>query len=120
MVELRLANIGDIVELLGYRPAISMRAIVGIVDGKPLGVVGMYYKGDKLIVFSKIQPELRAYPFLIYKAAKMVMKIIDEAGVVAMAQADVSIPHSDKLLEYLGFTPMYDHVEGKIYTYGTL
>ena len=84
----------------------TFKAIVAELDGKPLGIGGIYYSNGTPVAFSKTLPELEKYPFTIARGAKMVMEFIGDKDCVAFA--DESLPGAPEFLERLGF----QHVRG--------
>lgn len=103
MVEIRPANALDVAALYDGPQKRSMRALVVTIDGVPKGLGGIYYDEDRLIAFARVLPELRAYPFAIYKAARLIGDMIARKGQYVFAVADPAIPRSGALLEHLGF-----------------
>lgn len=115
MVEIRPATKEDIDELYGHRHKYSMRAITAVIDGLPVGIAGVYYDGVSVVAFSVIKPELRVYPFAIYKAARMVKNMIKKNKVPAYAVADPKIEGSSELLIHLGFEHVGPSTQGEVY-----
>ena len=98
-------------ERLGERPRGAGRAYVAVLEGKPLGVCGYYHDRGRLVLYSKVEPELRRWKKVIVRGARMAMAAASRvrAPVVAIAQDD--IPGSARLLQALGF----ERVEGDLY-----
>ena len=115
MVELRESTSDDIVALFGCRHKYSMRGITAVIDGVPAGIAGIYYDGTQIVAFSRINPELRVFPFAIYKAARMVAKMIDKSQGPIYAVADPNINGSAELLEHLGFDHIGPCSSGEVY-----
>lgn len=105
-IEIRQANALDVATLYDGPQKRSLRAVVVTLDGEPKGLGGIYYDDDKVVAFARIKPELRAYPFAIYKAARVVMGMMERRGGTVFAVADKSVPRSDAFLEHLGFERM--------------
>lgn len=105
-IEIRAAGPLDVAALYHGPQKRSMRAVVVTVDQIPLGLGGVYYEDDKIIAFTRIKPELRAYPFAIYKAARLVMEMVERRGGTVFAVADPSVDRSEAFLEHLGFERM--------------
>lgn len=87
----------------------TFKAYVVENDKKVLGIGGIYYEGDFIIVFSRFDPELKKYPLAMARGAKKVMEIV--GGKTCLAIADENIPESENLLRRLGFR----HIEGRVY-----
>ena len=78
-------------------------------DGKVVGVGGVYYQNERIIAFSSYKPELDAFPIAKVRGIKRIMKIVGDKPVFAFA--DERFPGAPALLERLGF----EKVEGRIY-----
>lgn len=98
-------------DYLGERPRAAGRAYAAVLDGRPLGVCGYYHDHARLVLYSKVEPELRLWKKVIVRGAKMAMAAASRvrAPVVAIAQDD--IPGSARLLQALGF----EQVDGDLY-----
>ena len=95
-------------EQLGEHPRGAGRAYAAILDGKPLGVCGYYHDTSRLVLYSKVTPELRRWKKVIVRGARMAMAAASRvrAPVAALAQAD--IPGSARMLQALGFEQVED------------
>lgn len=87
----------------------TFRAIAVEIDGRTLGIGGVYYSGNVLVAFVRIEPELNLYPVTIWRASKRFIGLI--GGRHCIAFADEQKPNAVKFLERLGF----QHVEGNKY-----
>lgn len=114
-IEIRQADALDVAALYHGPQKRSMRAVVVTIDNVPMGLGGVYYDDDKIIAFARIRPELRAYPFAIYKAARVVMGMVKRRGATVHAVADHDIERSAEFLEHLGFERV-----GEVYQWTTL
>ena len=110
-VKIRAANALDVRSLYDGPAKRSMRAVAVVVDNVPLGLGGIYYEDERAVAFSRMKPELRAYPWAIYKAARLVMDMAQKRGCPLFAVADKSIPRSREFLEHLGF----ESPDGEVY-----
>lgn len=86
----------------GEPPARSMRAFVGLADGVPLAVFGLYYDEARLVLFSDIKPEARRFKKSLVAGAFRVMDLARELGLPVHAVAGCA-DGSVRLLERLGF-----------------
>lgn len=87
----------------------SFHAWVVELEGKPVGIGGVYYQGSMLLAFSHSKEELDDYPLMKARGAKKVLEII--GGRMCYALASPRIPDAAKNLERLGFK----HLEGRLY-----
>mgnify|MGYP001597580952 FL=1 len=91
----------------------TFRAWVVENEDKVLGIGGVYYDGDFIIVFSRFEPELEKYPLAKARGVKKIMEIVGDRTCLAIA--DEKFPESAKLLERIGFK----HIEGRVYKWTT-
>ena len=82
----------------------SIYAIVGIEDGKVIGLAGLYREPYRFVMFSEITPELKRHPKAIIKGFRMLQEIARKWEIPVHAQPDSSEPGATKFLEHLGFT----------------
>ena len=87
----------------------TFRAWVVENEERVLGIGGVYYDGDFIIVFSRFEPELEKYPLAKARGVKKIMEIVGDKTCLAIA--DEKFPESTKLLERIGFK----HIEGRMY-----
>lgn len=113
--EIRTATARDIEAFYGERPPFTMRALVADLDGEIIGIGGVAYYPNKIVAFSEIKPKFRKYKKTIYKAAKMVCKIVDKYGASALAISSESEKNSGELLARMGFVHIGKTSQGDIY-----
>lgn len=89
-------------QFYGEPPSRSMRAFVGIADGVPLAVFGLYYDVGRMVLFSDIRPEARRFKKTIVQGAKAVIELAKEMRVPVHAVAGTA-DGSVRLLERMGF-----------------
>ncbi len=99
----RPATKADMAEFYDEAPTGSVRAWVADLDGKVIGIAGCVYVGDKVVAFSAMKEEMRAFPVTIMRAARFIAKKLPPG---AVAKAYDQEKHSAKLLERLGFEPL--------------
>jgi N-acetylglutamate synthase-like GNAT family acetyltransferase len=102
-------------ELLGMIPMHRVKGYTGIADGKVIGVGGLYHYPDGTVAASlALSDEARAYPILLMKTAKRVLKDARAAGIrEVVALADLEIPRAREFLNHLGFFPEVVEKAGK-------
>lgn len=71
-------------------------------DGEALGVFGLMYTSP-VQAFSTITTELKSYPKVIIKAARMMAEKMNECDHLVIAEADENEPTSMKFLAHIGF-----------------
>ena len=109
---LRPATKKDIEE---FYPGVTntFRAIVAELDGRILGVGGVFYAQNNIVAFSSFKPEMDEFPITKIKGFLKGKEFIK--GLSCMAEADEKIPLAPKLLERLGFK----QVQGRVYQWVT-
>lgn len=115
MVNLRVATAKDIEALWDVPLSASVRAVVMTDSDKPIALAGIAYNKNNCVVFSRILPAAREYPWAIYKGAHMLMDIVKRRGSSVLAVADNKIARSAELLEHLGFIYMSTRSDGEVY-----
>lgn len=82
----------------------TVRAWVGIVQGKIVAVAGIAFVSGRWFAFCDLLEEAREFKMTIMRWAKRIMRKIKEMGVrYVYAMADPDEPGSIKWLESLGF-----------------
>ncbi len=117
----RPATAADLIAFYGRPPPASVRALVAILDGRPVGVAGIKYErgadgGKLLVAFSDMGPELRAYPVAVMRAARRTMALLRGRPVIALASP--AEPNAPAFLARLGFVHAASTAEGEIYRLG--
>jgi hypothetical protein len=95
-------------EQIGERPRGAGRAYAAVRGADVLGVCGYYHDEGRLILYSKVKPELRRWRKVIVRGARLAMAAASRvrAPVAALAQED--IPGSARMLQALGFEQVED------------
>ncbi len=96
---------------IGEHPKGAGRAYAAIAHGEVLGVCGYYHDRDRLVLYSKVRPELRRWKKTLVRGAKMALAAAMRVRSPIVASADPAIPGARRMLEALGF----DLVEGNLY-----
>jgi hypothetical protein len=111
--DLRPATTQDIAKFTDGKMKMSCKAIVADLDGEIIGIGGIYYTKENVIVFSDFTEKMEEFPFTIARAVKLIMNIVGNKTCVAIA--DEKHPGSEKLLTRIGFR----HLAGRIYGWQT-
>lgn len=103
-VEFRRATKGDLVAFYGAPPGPTVRAWVGIIEGKIAGIGGLRYLpgGIPAEVFMDLTPLARKHPRAIVRACRFVLHEL--RGIPARVIADPDEPKSGRLLAKMGLT----------------
>ncbi len=102
MIEYRFATAADIDSYYGERPEVTVRAIAVLLDGKPVGMLGLELRGNLAVAFSEFLPELEPHlkSITVGRAIKAAQALF-RACPVPVIVANTSNP---PLLERLGFS----------------
>lgn len=98
-------------EELGEHPSGAGRAYAAVLDGRTLGVCGYYQDRTRLVIYSKVTPELRRWKKVIVRGARMAMAAASRVDAPIAAVAEPGIPGSARMLMALGF----EQVNGDLY-----
>lgn len=112
-LEVRPATAADVVAFYGEPQSATIRAVVALEDGKPIGIAGIARKCGVLMMFSEMKPEMRKYPKQMLKAAKKLMTLIE--GLPVLAVADPNEPTAERLLRHLGLDYIGHCSEGEVF-----
>ena len=104
---IRDATRKDLLSFYGKLPSESVRARVAELDGEIIGIIGISY-GQVPLFFSDIKPEMRSFKMTIVREAKKFMETLKNHGQGAYAQACPDESLSERLIEMLGFTYVYE------------
>jgi len=101
--EFRDATAADAREFYGQEPTNTFRGIAAIVDGKVIGIGGLFYDNNRVIAFSDMKPEMRQRRKDMARACRMIVGMAKKTkrNVYAVAQEDE--PTAAALLKKLGF-----------------
>jgi len=90
----------------------SVKSVVVVDNGKPLGVSGLKVENDYMVWFADISDELRehkSFKRVVIECYRKLMEVLPRMPVYSLA--DPRIEGSDKLLAHIGF----EHVRGNIW-----
>ena len=106
----RPATAADIVAFYGKPWPTTLKAVVLVLDDKPVGVIGLSREGNHLKLFSDAAPELEPHmrSITVMRGLKRVMRWVEESHLPVVAVAD-----NPPLLEKLGF----ERLEGDVYVW---
>jgi len=83
----------------------SFKGYVSLLGGKVVGVAGISFEKETMVLFSDIKKEFRPFKRDIVKGIRMLGKMVDKLRYPVIAVADKKEPAAEKLLTRLGFTP---------------
>lgn len=89
----------------------SFKAIVGILDGEPIGVGGIAYAGGLCIAFCDLKPIAKRYRIALHRAACAILVEEKRRSAVIFAEANSDEPTAVRWLTRLGF----EHVHGNLW-----
>ena len=102
MVELLPATQDLVERYYGKRPLMSMRGVVAVEDGVPIGLGGVYRDQNRMVVFCEMKPAAKKYRKHILMAARLVLKLAYEYDELR-AVASPDEPTAVRFLGHLGF-----------------
>jgi len=101
-MELVPATQKHVEEFYGNRPAMSLRGVVGILDGKVVGIAGVCIDDNHVVAFSEMHEDARKYKKTILRAGYMVYEIMQRYNVV-FAVANKQEKGARRLMARFGF-----------------
>lgn len=105
-LEVRTATREDAIALMGSCPH-TMKAFVGVLDGKPIAIGGLSYQRGRVVAFCNLSDDMRKRPVALHKAARAVMRAaLDSGHRYIFAERDPDEPTAARWLERLGFRPV--------------
>jgi len=105
-----------VVEFCGKMLPCSFKGYVVMLNDKAVGMWGLSYEREKILLFSDLKDELRPYKDYIWKAIAMVKKMVEKTNYPIVAVANKHEKNSEKILASMGFIPNGQSVpDGKIY-----
>lgn len=111
-VELAYATKDDVEEFYGGPSLFSCRAVIARIDGKPVGLAGVYRVEKNMVVFTHIKEEMRKYKKDIVRGVRMVEKIMDRYPYV-IAYMSPEEPTAPSFGAHFNFIKNGSMVEGR-------
>jgi hypothetical protein len=102
-VEFRPATAADAAAFYGQQPSHTLRGYVAVLEGKPVGIGGVFYEGDLIVAFSEMKDEYRKRKKDVARGIRLLIAMFDKLPVSVVAVANRNEPTASALLEKLGF-----------------
>ena len=111
-IELSFATKEDIEEFYDGPALYSCRAVVARLDGKIVGLGGVYRVGKNMVVFSEIREEMRPYKKDIIRACRMALTLVNRHTQL-VSYEDPAHATAATFGEHFGFHKTGTTLEGK-------
>ena len=111
-ITLRPATVEDVAQFYGGASLYSVRAIAAELEGKIVGIGGVYRVGKQMIVFTEMKPEMLSYKKDIIRASRLVLAIIEKYSIVS-AYIAPEIPTAESFGKHFGFEEHGKSIEGR-------
>lgn len=95
-------------------PAATSRTVVAMMDGRPVGIAGLYMEQAHLILWAEISTELRQFRRFLLEAGRALLAQVAHLHLPVYSAAQADVPGSAVLLEHLGFEHVFDNVFGRL------
>ena len=82
------------------------RTLVGLLEDKPIGMVGIYPERGRFILFAVLTARAKRFPREILRTGRTMLATVEHVRAPVYAKADPRIYGSVRLLEHLGFEQM--------------
>lgn len=92
-------------QYFGGVPPYGFRGHVAVMDGKPVGIGGLFVWDGIPIVFTQLKDEMRPHKKACARAVRVMVEFMDSLKMPVYATADKMEVTSEKLLAKLGFVP---------------
>ena len=104
-MKVRPATVEDVLSYTGEYPPCQVRAVVGEIDGRIVGLGGLaFLKNGAVLAFMNAEPDVRNYKFALYRSAKALIQEAVGRGLTKInaIKAD-DIASAERFLSRLGF-----------------
>lgn len=101
----------ELLAAIGEKPPGAGRAFAAVLDGEVLGVCGYFHDHARLVLYSKMRPELRRWKKVIVRGVRLAMQAASKVRAPIVATADEAVPQ--RFLKKLGFEHVVDNVYWK-------
>ncbi len=101
---IKFASIAHTKEFYGDQYTKSFKGYVALLGKKVVGIAGLSFENEKMMLFSDMKEEMRPYKRDIVKAVRMLGKMVNEAKYPIVAVVNNKESLSEKILTKLGFT----------------
>ena len=91
-------------EFYGDIPMKSFKGSVALLNGKVVGIGGLSFENETMMLFSDLKEELRPYKYVIWRAFYMLEDMVKNAEYPIVAVASQDEKDSERLLTKLEFT----------------
>lgn len=111
---IRPATWEDIIQWYGEASPYTMRALVGVLDGRIVAIGGVYRDANAIVGIAGATPEIRARKKDVVRMIRAVKEILQNYPVV-LAFADKDEPTADSFIRHLGFEYVRPTPTGDLY-----
>jgi len=94
----------------GKEPPWTFQGYAAVMDGKPVGLAGVYREGVHLVAFFDAAPALRASKRVAVQGRRLLRKLMDDARRPVFAKMNAREPTAPALLRRAGFVPLHDDI----------
>lgn len=121
MIETRWATQADVEAYYGHLPQETIQAYVAVMDGQPVGLIGVARHKTYARCFSEFKPELRPHLrcMTILRTIKKAMALVRESPVPVIAVSQIDEPTSSRILQRLGFRYLQPSPIGDVFKWHT-
>ena len=113
MIEIRQATEKDVRNYFdGVAPIRSMRAFAARLDGRVIGIGGVYFDGKNMVAFSDIKDEMKKYKKDIVRGARIIMDMIASRNIAVFAIC--ADDRAVQFVNHLGFDVVGETPDGRL------
>ena len=92
-------------EFYGGRDIKSFKGYVALLKGRVVGIAGLSFQTEAMLLFSDLKDEMRPYKSDIWKAIGLLGEMVEKTHYPVVAVANKNEKRSEELLTKLGFSP---------------
>jgi hypothetical protein len=111
-IVIRPATEQDAIDYWGCTPKSSFTGYVADLDGRIIGIGGVFYDGGVPVAFSEMKPEMRLHRKSVARGVRVLEKLFNRHGMV-FSFVNQDEPTALNLQTKLGFVPTVTTIDGK-------
>ena len=108
---------GDFEAVYGYSPSRTLKGYCAELDGRPVGVAGIYYMPDHVVAFCNVTDDGRCHKAAMATALRKFSNLLNNMEVPVFAVADKDIPSSENFLMRCGFKYLNKGPNGEVFVW---
>ncbi len=117
MVSIRPIKRGDFEAVYGYAPSRTVKGFCAELEGRPVGVAGIYYMPDHVVAFCNVTEDGGRDKRAMAVALRKFSHLLNSMDVPVFAIADKSLPEAENFLMRCGFKYLNKGPNGEVFVW---